>query len=365
MGEVVLENISKKYGDFTAVSHIDLSIKDGEFIVFVGPSGCGKSTTLRMISGLEEPSSGEIYISNRRVTSFHPKDRDIAMVFQNYSLYPHMTVYDNMAFALKLRKYEKSLIKQHVTEAAEILGINKLLTRLPGQLSGGQRQRVALGRAIVRNPQVFLLDEPLSNLDAKLRVQMRSELNRLHKHLNTTTVYVTHDQVEAMTMGERIVVMKEGTIQQVGKPEDIYRKPENTFVASFIGSPPINFFAVKGLCEGSSVYLSGTNFKLKYDIDNKPIKDQIIDQKLLLGIRPEDFKVVDRCVKGMTIPVKVDVVEMLGPEKILYGNIGNGVTVAAKVSPDVKILTGASINLAVNLDKMLLYEKVQGNLIAS
>src|SRR5574342_373206 len=241
MAQVVLKDLVKRFDEVTAVRDVNLQIKDKEFIVLVGPSGCGKSTTLRMIAGLEEISSGEIYIGARLVNDLPPKDRDIAMVFQNYALYPHMTVYDNMAFGLKMRKFPKAEIDTRVREAAQMLGIQELLSRKPRQLSGGQRQRVAVGRAIVRHPQVFLFDEPLSNLDAKLRVQMRVELKRLHERLETTAIYVTHDQVEAMTLGDRVVVMKDGWVQQVGEPLELYGKPANRFVAGFIGSPAMNF----------------------------------------------------------------------------------------------------------------------------
>src|SRR2546421_165769 len=246
MAQVLMKDLNKKYDEVHAVKDVNLHVRDKEFVVLVGPSGCGKSTTLRMVAGLEEITAGEIAIGDRVVNDLPPKDRDIAMVFQNYALYPHMTVYDNMAFGLKMRKFPKPEIQKRVQEAAEILGIHDLLKRKPRQLSGGQRQRVAVGRAIVRHPQVFLFDEPLSNLDAKLRVQMRVELKRLHERLETTAIYVTHDQVEAMTLGDRVVIMKDGSVQQVGEPLELYGKPANRFVAGFIGSPPLNFVDVEG-----------------------------------------------------------------------------------------------------------------------
>src|SRR5574342_761532 len=263
MAQVVLKDLVKRFDEVTAVRDVNLQIKDKEFIVLVGPSGCGKSTTLRMIAGLEEISSGEIYIGERLVNDLPPKDRDIAMVFQNYALYPHMTVYDNMAFGLKMRKFPRAEIDTRVREAAQMLGIQELLSRKPRQLSGGQRQRVAAGRAIVRHPQVFLFDEPLSNLDAKLRVQMRVELKRLHERLETTAIYVTHDQVEAMTLGDRVVVMKDGLIQQVGEPLELYGRPANKFVAGFIGSPAMNFVDVSIAESNGGVWAESGGIRIK------------------------------------------------------------------------------------------------------
>src|SRR5512136_2209982 len=262
MARVVLENIGKNFGSVEAVKDFNLTIEDKEFAILVGPSGCGKSTALRMVAGLEEPTTGTIYIGDRAVNDFPPKDRDIAMVFQEYALYPHMSVYKNMAFGLKLRKFPKSEIDQRVREASEILGIQEFLDRKPKQLSGGQRQRVAVGRAIVRKPAVFLFDEPLSNLDAKLRVQMRAEIKRLQQQLKTTTLYVTHDQVEAMTMGSKIVVMKDGLIQQIGAPLEIYNRPANLFVAGFIGSPVMNFIPCRILSKGGRLWIDAEAFEL-------------------------------------------------------------------------------------------------------
>ena len=292
MSNVVLKNVSKIYDKNVVINNINLEIKDKEFVVLVGASGCGKSTILRMIAGLEDITTGEILIGDKKVNDIPPKDRDIAFVFQSYALYPHMTVRENIAFGLKMRKVDKKIIEQKVQEAAEILDLTEYLDRKPKQLSGGQRQRVALGRAIVRNPKVFLMDEPLSNLDAKLRVQMRSEIKKLHEKLQTTFIYVTHDQTEALTMGDRIVVLDKGIIQQVDKPEEIYNNPANTFVAGFIGSPQMNFI------EG---------------------KDLELDENILYGIRPE--KMI--CGGQIKKTVDVEITELLGSEKIAYFNIGS------------------------------------------
>ena len=331
MASLSLKNIYKVYGSgVTAVSDFNLEIEDKEFIVFVGPSGCGKSTTLRMIAGLEEISAGELYIDGELKNNVAPKDRDIAMVFQNYALYPHMTVYDNMAFGLKLRKVPKAEIDQRVKEAAKILGIDIYLNRKPKALSGGQRQRVALGRAIVREPKVFLLDEPLSNLDAKLRAQMRTEITKLHNRLATTFIYVTHDQVEAMTMGTRIVVMKDGFMQQVDAPQELYDHPVNQFVAGFIGTPQMNFFAATLTKEKGKVYVNfGTEKVLlpKEKIDLFYDFDSYIDtgKEIVLGVRPEDIHVDEDFVAAhpnTKIKMTVDVVEKLGAETLLYCKLG-------------------------------------------
>ena len=327
MASLQLKNIYKVYpSGVTAVTDFNLDIEDKEFIVFVGPSGCGKSTTLRMIAGLEEISSGELYIDGVLVNNRAPKDRDIAMVFQNYALYPHMTVYDNMAFGLKLRKMPKPQIDQRVKEAARILGIEMYLSRKPKALSGGQRQRVALGRAIVREPKVFLLDEPLSNLDAKLRSQMRTEITKLHNRLATTFIYVTHDQVEAMTMGTRIVVMKDGFMQQVDTPINLYDYPVNQFVAGFIGTPQMNFFTGKLVGTKSKVYVQFGLEKVALPKDKVELivnldKYLNTDKEIVFGIRPEDIHDDERMIKesgNPVIEVKVDVVEALGSETLLY-----------------------------------------------
>jgi multiple sugar transport system ATP-binding protein len=325
MARVVLKNVGKKYGDVVAVKDVDVVCEDKEFLILVGPSGCGKTTTLRMVAGLEEITSGEIFIDDKFVNDVPPKDRDIAMVFQNYALYPHMTVYENMAFGLKLRKYPKSEIKQRVDEAAEILSIEHLLQRKPKQLSGGERQRVAVGRAIVRKPKVFLFDEPLSNLDAKLRVQMRAELSKLHTRLQATMMYVTHDQVEAMTMGEKIVVMKNAIIQQVSDPKSLYDKPVNKFVAGFIGSPSMNF--IEGILEEKKggLYFNEENFEVKLPDDMIEKLKGKVGEEIVMGIRPEDIydKVyAPNASADNTLTATVEVVENLGAESLLYLTTG-------------------------------------------
>ncbi len=291
MAQVMMKDLNKKYDEVHAVKDVNLHIRDKEFMVLVGPSGCGKSTTLRMVAGLEEISAGEIVIGERVVNDLPPKDRDIAMVFQNYALYPHMTVYDNMAFGLKMRKFPKPEIEKRVKDAAEILGIQELLKRKPRQLSGGQRQRVAVGRAIVRHPQVFLFDEPLSNLDAKLRVQMRVELKRLHDRLETTAIYVTHDQVEAMTLGDRVVVMKDGWIQQVGEPLELYGRPANRFVAGFIGSPAMNFAEVAINEVNGDLWAETSGLRVKIPPDRAARLRPYKGQPVTMGVRPEDLHV--------------------------------------------------------------------------
>ena len=314
MSKVVLKNIKKTYDNKKIIiDNVDLEIEDKEFLVLVGASGCGKSTILRMIAGLEEISGGELYIGDKKVNNVHPKDRDIAFVFQSYALYPHMTVYENIAFGLKMRKFKKDEIDKKVREAAKILDLEELLDRRPKQLSGGQRQRVALGRAIVRNPQVFLMDEPLSNLDAKLRVQMRTEIKKLHEKLQTTFIYVTHDQTEALTMGDRIVVLDKGVIQQVDTPENIYNNPSNMFVAGFIGSPQINFITCSIL--NNTLVFGDLALELP-----KEVMDIIKNRKkVVIGIRPEDMI---NTAGNIKLSVKVDMSELLGSEKIAYFNIG-------------------------------------------
>ncbi len=320
MANVTLKNIKKVYDkNVVAVDDFNLEIADKEFVVLVGPSGCGKSTTLRMVAGLEEISEGELFIDDRLVNAVAPKDRDIAMVFQNYALYPHMTVYENMAFALKLRKVKKAEIDAKVQQAAEILGITELLKRKPKALSGGQRQRVAIGRAIVREPKVFLMDEPLSNLDAKLRNQMRAELIKLRERIDTTFIYVTHDQVEAMTLGDRIVIMKDGFIQQIGAPQDVFNRPANKFVAGFIGSPQMNFFPAELVLAGSDYYVrvAGAEFKLPSDklkiLRNKGQKPG----EVMLGIRPEHISLA-KADESNAVKARVDVSEMMGSEIYLH-----------------------------------------------
>ena len=353
MATLKLKDINKIYPNgVQAVFDFNLEIKDKEFIVFVGPSGCGKSTTLRMIAGLEEISSGELYIDDELVNDKAPKDRNIAMVFQSYALYPHMTVYDNMAFGLKLRKMPKDVINEKVQEAAEILGLTPYLKRKPKALSGGQRQRVALGRAIVRNAKVFLMDEPLSNLDAKLRVQMRGELIKLHNKIETTTIYVTHDQIEAMTMASRIVVMKDGYIMQVGAPKEIYDNPNNLFVAGFIGTPPMNF--ITGSVNGKQIFTSG-NHTIKVPDDKFEIIKQnaMIDKEIVLGIRPEDIhdeEVVMEAYPGAVLDIIVDVAELLGSETNIYTSI-NGHNVCASINARSGVRIGDKMKLALDMNK--------------
>ncbi len=368
MASLSLKNIYKVYpSGVTAVSDFNLEIEDKEFIVFVGPSGCGKSTTLRMIAGLEEISDGELYIDGELKNNVAPKDRDIAMVFQNYALYPHMTVYDNMAFGLKLRKVAKPEIDQRVKEAARILGIEQYLTRKPKALSGGQRQRVALGRAIVREPKVFLLDEPLSNLDAKLRAQMRTEITKIHNRLATTFIYVTHDQVEAMTMGTRIVVMKDGFMQQVDAPQALYDYPVNQFVAGFIGTPQMNFFTAKLTGSKDKVYvefgmekvlLPKEKVALIYDLD----KYLNTDKEITLGVRPEDLHIEESFVKGATdttIEVKIDVVEMLGSETLLYCKLRQAETESEASEDEIKSIVDDVHNLVAKVDSRAEVEREQ------
>ncbi|KON92480.1 sn-glycerol-3-phosphate ABC transporter ATP-binding protein UgpC [Rossellomorea marisflavi] len=352
MAELKLDNIYKIYDKkVTAVTDFNLHIKDKEFIVFVGPSGCGKSTTLRMIAGLEEISQGDFSIDGKRVNDVAPKDRDIAMVFQNYALYPHMSVYDNMAFGLKLRKFDKKEIDRRVQEAAKILGLEALLDRKPKALSGGQRQRVALGRAIVRDAKVFLMDEPLSNLDAKLRVQMRAEIAKLHQRLQTTTIYVTHDQTEAMTMATRIVVMKDGVIQQVGSPKEVYDKPENVFVGGFIGSPAMNFF--QGKLE-ENYFVCGKTKVLVPEGKMKVLREQgQVGKSITLGVRPEDIHdeplFIDTA-EGAKISVKIEVSELTGAETMLYSQL-EGQDFVARVDSRTDIQAGETITLALDMNK--------------
>ncbi len=362
MASLSLKHIYKKYpGGVTAVSDFCLEIQDKEFIIFVGPSGCGKSTTLRMIAGLEEITEGELYIGDKLMNDIAPKDRDIAMVFQNYALYPHMTVYENMAFGLKLRKTPKEEIKRRVEEAAEILGITHLLDRKPKAMSGGQKQRVALGRAIVRNPKVFLLDEPLSNLDAKLRATMRTELTKIHKKVGTTFVYVTHDQVEAMTMATRIVVMKDGFIQQVDTPQNLYDKPVNMFVAGFIGTPQMNFINALLEKKDDGVYVSfeGHSLKLPDEKANDPAIADYIGKEVVAGIRPEcihDEPIYLSSMSENVIEVDVDVTELMGAEIYLYLSVGEQ-NMTARVSSRSQARAGDKISVAVEAGRIHLFDK--------
>jgi len=362
MADLQLKNIYKRYaGGVTAVSDFCIDIEDKEFIILVGPSGCGKSTTLRMIAGLEEISDGELYIGGKLVNDIPPKDRDIAMVFQNYALYPHMTVFENMAFALKLRKTPKDEIKQRVTEAAKILDIEHLLDRKPKALSGGQRQRVAMGRAIVRHPKVFLMDEPLSNLDAKLRVAMRTEIKKLHQKLQTTFIYVTHDQTEAMTMGTRIVVMKDGIIQQIDSPQKLYNEPCNMFVAGFIGSPQMNFIDAVIEENGGELYAKFGNETVKIPAAKAAgtaIKDYI-GKTVVVGIRPEDlYDDEDSLAKyaDSIVTADVDLTEMMGAEYYLYLDIA-GTAFTARVGQRTKTREGDKIKLAWDVENIHVFDK--------
>ncbi|NLN17418.1 MAG: sn-glycerol-3-phosphate ABC transporter ATP-binding protein UgpC [Firmicutes bacterium] len=358
MARVVLENVTKRFGSVVAVNNASLEIKDKEFVVLVGPSGCGKSTTLRMIAGLEEISEGNIYIGDQLVNDIPPKDRDIAMVFQNYALYPHMDVYNNMAFGLKLRKVPKDEIDARVRQAAKMLGIEELLGRRPKALSGGQRQRVAVGRAIVREPQVFLMDEPLSNLDAKLRVQMRTELVKLHQRLQTTMIYVTHDQTEAMTMGDRIVVMKDAVIQQVGEPLEIYDNPDNVFVAGFIGSPAMNFMEARvGYDEGFYLEVDCHKLKVPPEVEARLASlGDYKDRKVIFGIRPEDIKDEPESFgEGCSINAVVDVTEPMGSEIYVYFTLGNAELVA-RVPATSGVKAGKSHPFSFNMNKLHVFD---------
>ena len=362
MASLSLKNVGKTYPNgFVAVKNFNLDIADKEFIIFVGPSGCGKSTTLRMIAGLEEITSGELWIGNTMVNDVEPKDRDIAMVFQSYALYPHMSVYDNMAFGLKLRKTPKDKVDKLVHEAAKILDIEHLLDRKPKALSGGQRQRVAMGRAIVRNPKVFLMDEPLSNLDAKLRVQMRIEISKLHQRLESTIIYVTHDQTEALTLGTRIVVMKDGVMQQVATPIDLYTKPCNLFVAGFIGSPQMNFIDCKVVRDEEGIKLAFGSYavKLPESKAEKLVEGGYIDKDVIMGIRPEDIKdeeIFINAGSSNVLDATVRVYEILGAEVFLYFSVeGHDITV--RVNPRTTARPGDTIKIALDTSKIHIFDK--------
>ncbi|MGL4982441.1 MAG: ABC transporter ATP-binding protein [Treponemataceae bacterium] len=356
MAKVELKAIGKVYdGTFRAVDNQNITIEDREFVVFVGPSGCGKSTTLRMVAGLEDITEGELYIDGELMNDVPPKDRNIAMVFQNYALYPHMSVYDNMAFGLKIRKTPKDEIERRVNEAARILDIEKLLERKPKALSGGQRQRVAVGRAIVRNPKVFLFDEPLSNLDAKLRVQMRAEISDLHHRLNATMIYVTHDQVEAMTMGDKIVVMKDGKVQQIGAPLKLYNHPINKFVAGFIGSPPMNFLNVKIEEEGGKLIANEGNFKISPTAEQSTHLKKYIGKDVYFGIRPEDLIYTDSPDPSNNMKMKISVIEPLGAETHLFLNTSTQ-HVVARTSPENTCKIGDEINFAPVMEKAKFFD---------
>ncbi len=358
MASVTYKNIVKKFGDLTIIKNLNIEVKDKEFLVLVGPSGCGKTTALRLLAGLEEITDGEIIIGDRVVNDVAPKDRDIAMVFQSYALYPHLSVYDNMAFGLKLRKTPKEEIKRRVNEAAEVLGITDLLQRKPRQLSGGQRQRVAVGRAIVREPKVFLFDEPLSNLDAKLRVQMRAEISKLHQRLQTTFIYVTHDQTEAMTMASRIAVINKGNLQQLDTPQNLYDFPNNLFVAGFIGSPAMNFFPAKMSVSGDKVAVDTGDFKVQIPAAHAAPYKNMDGKSVVFGIRPEnihDPEFAPQNIHGEKISAKVDVTELMGNETLLYLLSGKN-SFVGRVDPRSKLRVGASTDVIFDMDKIHIFD---------
>jgi multiple sugar transport system ATP-binding protein len=352
MAEVALQNLNKNFDEVYAVRDVNLEIHDKEFIVLVGPSGCGKTTTLRMVAGLESISSGRILIDDKVINDLPPMDRDIAMVFQNYALYPHMSVYDNMAFGLKMRKFDRADIGHRVQEAAQILGIEQLLQRKPRQLSGGQRQRVALGRAIVRHPQVFLFDEPLSNLDAKLRVQMRVELKKLHDRLGTTAIYVTHDQVEAMTLGDRVVVMRDGLVQQVGEPLELYNEPANRFVAGFLGSPAMNFATVRVREADGALWAENDGIHIRVPGQTAGRLRRYTGEQVTMGIRPEDLHLASEADPlELGFDAVVEVVEKLGSEILLDVAVGE-TTMVASVEPNVRVGVHEKLRLAINPERL-------------
>ena len=358
MASVTFDHVFKRFGDVIAVNDLDIHIADKEFLVLVGPSGCGKTTALRCLAGLEEISEGKIMIADRVVNDVAPKDRDIAMVFQSYALYPHMSVYDNMAFGLKLRKTPKEEIKRRVNIAADILGIGALLDRKPRQLSGGQRQRVAVGRAIVREPKVFLFDEPLSNLDAKLRVETRANISKLHQQLQTTFIYVTHDQVEAMTMASRIAVINKGLLQQIDTPQTLYDRPNNLFVAGFIGSPAMNFFKSKLVRGDGKLFVDGGAFQVEVPADRHEAYLKFIGKPVIMGIRPEDIQDPHFCPPGMypqPVEGNVDVTELMGNEIFLYVTSGEH-NFVARVDPRTKAVMGQKTQVVFNMNNMHLFD---------
>jgi multiple sugar transport system ATP-binding protein len=363
MAQVSLHKVVKKFDQTEAVRSIDLDIADQEFVVLVGPSGCGKSTTLRMIAGLEETTSGEIMIGGIVVNDLPPKDRDIAMVFQNYALYPHMTVFENMSFGLRLKKFPKAEIKTRVERAAGILDITELLDRRPRQLSGGQRQRVAMGRAIVRDPKVFLFDEPLSNLDAKLRVQMRTEIKKVHQQVRTTTVYVTHDQVEAMTLADRVVVMNGGRIEQIGTPHELYHAPKTRFVAGFIGSPAMNFVPCRLVGGGAAFSIKlGDDLVLPVPAERSAAYRPYADRELVLGLRPEHITEMRSYGAGAEFAMPVDVVEPLGMETMIYFTI-DGIEICARVSPEAALAPGERMRFMADMRHMHLIDPASDRVI--
>lgn len=358
MASVTYEHVSKKFGDFTALDDLNIAVNDKEFLVLVGPSGCGKTTALRCLAGLEEVTTGEVKIADLVVNDVAPKDRDIAMVFQSYALYPHMTVYDNMAFGLKLRKVPKEEIKTRVENAAKILGIELLLKRRPRELSGGQRQRVALGRAIVREPKVFLFDEPLSNLDAKLRVQTRAEISKMHQRLQTTFIYVTHDQTEAMTMATRIAVMNKGVLQQLDTPQTLYDNPANLFVAGFIGSPAMNFFQAKLTKDGEKLFVDTGEIKVQIPDDKAKMYHSMAGKDVIFGIRPENIHnplFVPPGIHASPIEAKVDVVELMGFEILLY-LVSGANNFVARVDPRTRFSMGDQVQLVFDMDNFHIFD---------
>ena len=359
MASITYEHVWKRFGEVVAVQDLDIFIEDKEFLVFVGPSGCGKSTSLRMLAGLEEISEGDISIGDRVVNDVPPKDRNIAMVFQSYALYPHMSVYDNMAFGLKLRKTPKAEIERRVKEAGGILGIENLLDRKPKQLSGGQRQRVALGRAIVREPAVFLMDEPLSNLDAKLRVQTRAEISKLHQRLETTFIYVTHDQVEAMTMGGRICVLRDGLMMQMDTPQNLYDSPNNVFVAGFIGSPAMNFFDVTLVEQDGDLYVDSGSFRLKLPPDKAQAARDYVGKQVIFGTRPEDIhdrEFTPPGIRAEPLTATVDVTELMGNEIFVYLLVAQKQFIA-RVDPRTGARVGTTMDVVVNMDNTKLFDR--------
>ncbi|HEY89878.1 MAG TPA: ABC transporter ATP-binding protein [Thermoflexia bacterium] len=359
MASVTYKHVTKKFGDVVAVNDLNIEIEDKEFLVFVGPSGCGKSTSLRMLAGLEEISGGEIYIGDRVVNDVPPKDRDIAMVFQSYALYPHMSVYDNMAFGLKLRKTPKTEIDKRVKEAASLLGIEVLLDRKPKNLSGGQRQRVAVGRAIVREPNVFLMDEPLSNLDAKLRVQSRAEISKLHQRLGTTFIYVTHDQVEAMTMGTRIAVLKDGLLQQISSPQVLYDEPVNVFVGGFIGSPSMNFFDAALIEENGKIYADCKDFRVVIPANRADTYKPYVGRQVVMGVRPEHIHDPDFMPPGVIpslVETKVDVTELMGNEVIAYFSTERN-QFLGRLDPRTRVHVGMTKTAAFDMSRVHLFDK--------
>ncbi len=361
MASVTLDQVTKRFGEVTAVQDLTIEVEDREFLVLVGPSGCGKSTTLRLIAGLEDLTDGNIYIGDRLVNDVAPKDRDIAMVFQSYALYPHMSVFDNLSFGLRLRKTPKKEIERRVQEAAEMLNIGELLDRKPKALSGGQRQRVALGRAIVRDPKVFLMDEPLSNLDAKLRVQTRAELIRLHERLQSTVIYVTHDQMEAMTMGHRIAVLRDGVLQQLGSPQDVYENPGNMFVAGFIGSPAMNFFDARITGSADDMWMESASFKVPIPPDKRPALVSKLNEEIVFGLRPEDIHdptfLPQTVSADAVVESDVDVMEPLGSEVYIYMLSGDE-SYIARVDPRTSAKLGDKYTLNFDMSRMQVFDRV-------